>query len=222
MNKQAVKERIESAIRRFASAPSSEAYKLVPQSLTSGKLYEAHVLSIVVERLSTQENFQISLVNSLFISLKSSPGPVNRSYPHFQLRRDGRLVAELWTDVEFKSISYDLRGAQVPITRGDYHELDLVLTDPGVDGRPKHSQVWLGVECKNTGYTKGLLKEILGIRRELSLLHSPRATQFSQWPRAQVPAEPPSCLMVFSTDPIVTHYSSPGDVFGIDFEHEPI
>lgn len=222
MNKAAVKKRIERAIRRYATASSSRAFGLVPQSLTSGKLYEAHVLSIVIEKLAIEESFQITLLNSNFIPLKSAPGPINRSYPYFQLSRRGRVNAELWTDVEFISLSYDQRGASRPIQRGDYHELDIVVTDIGVSGRPRHSQIWLGVECKNTGYTKGLLKEILGIRRELSLLQNSRSTRFLQWPRAQVPAEPNSCLMVFSTDPGVSNYTGPGDVFGIDFYHEDI
>ena len=222
MNKKAVKSRIEAAIRRFATASSTKAYDLVPKSLTSGKLYEAHILSIVIENLSTQENMEITLVNSRFIPLKSSPGPINRAYPHFELRRNRRLVAELWTDVEFISLSHYQRGASSLVQRGDYHELDIVVTDSGVNGRPSHLQIWLGVECKNTGYTKNLLKEILGIRRELSLLQGPRQTRFSTWPRLQVPAEPPSCLMVFSTDSAVTEYGGPGSVFGIDFNHEPI
>jgi len=222
MNKKAVKARIEAAIRRFATASSTKAYDLVPKSLTSGKLYEAHILSIVIENLSTRENMEITLVNSRFIPLKSSPGPINRAYPHFELRRNPRLVAELWTDVEFISLSHYQRGPSSLVQRGDYHELDIVVTDSGVNGRPSHSQIWLGVECKNTGYTKNLLKEILGIRRELSLLRSPRPTRFSSWPRLQVPADPPSCLMVFSTDSAVTEYDGPGSVFGIDFNHEPI
>ena len=222
MNKKAIKARIESLIKRFASASSSSAYALVPQSLTSGKLYEAHVLSIVIEQLSTQENYQITLINSRFIPLKSSPGPVNRSYPYFELRRGANLVAELWTDVEFTSLSYYQRGTSRPIQRGDYHELDIVVTDSGVSGRPSHSNIWLGVECKNTGYNKGLLKEILGIRRELSLFVDSRSTRFTRWPRSQVPADPPSCLMVFSTDVAVSQYSSPGDEFGIDFQYEQI
>jgi len=222
MNKRAVKVRIQAAIRRFATAASAKAYGLVPQALTSGKLYEAHVLSLVLERLATEEGYQITLVNSRYLPLKSSPGPVNRGYPHFELRRGPTLVAELWTDVEFTALSHARRGAPPALLRGDFHELDIVVTEPGVSGRPRHAQVWLGVECKNTGYTKGLLKEILGIRRELSYLHELQPTRFRQWPRTQVPADPPSCLMVYSTDPAVAEYASPGEIFGIDFRHEEI
>jgi hypothetical protein len=91
-----------------------------------------------------------------------------------------------------------------------------------IERSPSAHTIWLGVECKNTGYTKNLLKEILGIRRELSLLKSSRSTRFSNWPRSSVPAEPLSCLMVYSTDQAVSGYSGPGGVFGIDFVHEPV
>jgi hypothetical protein len=80
----------------------------------------------------------------------------------------------------------------------------------------------LGVECKNTGYSKDLLRSILGVRRELSYITDrPRPTAFAQWPHATVHANPPSCLLVYSTDPKVKSYASPGDVFEIDFFHYP-
>jgi hypothetical protein len=222
LNLQAIKKRIEAAIRRYAQATSSRAYALVPSSLTSGKLYEAHVLSLILGRLYTDERFGITLVNSNYIPLKSAPGPINRHYPHFELVRNGSKVAELWTDVEFLTLSYSQSGSSRSPQFGDYHELDIMIVDSGVSGRPAHSNVWLGVECKNTGYNKGLLKEILGVRRELSLLQDPRQTHFHVWPRTDVPADPPSCLLVYSTDSAVLSYSAPGQVFGIDFQHETI
>ncbi len=131
-------------------------------------------------------------------------------------------VAELWTDVEFLTLSYSRLGSLSP-TKGSYHELDIVIVEAGSNGRPPHSAVWLGIECKNTSYQKGLLKEILGVRRELSLVTSePIKTKFSTWPRPYAPANPPSCLVVFATDTAVLEYSDPGEVFGIDFIHEPM
>lgn len=222
INAKSIKKRIEAAIKKYATARSSKEYSLVPSSLTSGKLYEAHVLSLVLEHLHTDENFRIVLINTNFIPLKSSPGPINPHYPHFDLFRRGQKVAELWTDVEFLTLSYAQRGSSASPTSGDFHELDLVIVDSGISGRPRHENVWLGVECKNTGYNKSLLKEILGIRRELSLLQNQQVTKFSKWPRTSVPAHPPSCLLVYSTDSSVTSYASPGSVFGIDFYHEEI
>jgi hypothetical protein len=79
------------------------------------------------------------------------------------------------------------------------------------------------VECKNTEYTKSLLKEILGVRRELSLLQGAELrTRFSKWPRQTVPAKPASCLTVYATHPVVLEYARPGSVFGIDFYHEEL
>jgi hypothetical protein len=85
--------------------------------------------------------------------LKSAPGPINRSYPRIELRRSGVCVAELWTDVEFLSLSHASRRSGT-LTKGDYHELDLIIVEPGQQGRPRHDSVWLGVECKNTGYQR--------------------------------------------------------------------
>jgi len=108
------------------------------------------------------------------------------------------------------------------LTSGDYHELDILIVDAGSSGRPRYDQIWLGVECKNTGYGKELLREILGVRRELSLLTDAKFTRFQNWPRMTVPANPPSCLMVYSSDEDVMDYAAPGLMFGIDFVHEPM
>jgi hypothetical protein len=223
MNKQAAKKKIEALLRRFVAASSRSAYaSVIPAALTAGKLYEAHVLSRVIESLATQEGYSIRLINSTFLPLKSAPGPINRSYAYFELRKGGSLQAEIWTDVEFLSLSCAQRGKKYSPDLGDYHELDIIVASPGLSGRPSHSDIWLGVECKNTGYGKNFLKEILGIRRELSVLQDDGPTQFVNWPRTLVPAYPPSCLMVYTTDPAVASYSGPGQTFGIDFVYEPI
>jgi hypothetical protein len=120
-----------------------------------------------------------------------------------------------------KAILAEVDAGKLPVeAKGDYHELDILVVGAGTTGRPRHDQIWLGVECKNTGYEKGLLKEILGIRRELSLLTDWQPTKFARWPRASVRATPPSCLLVYSTDEDVADYSAPGNTFGIDFIHE--
>src|SRR5207248_2691578 len=125
-------------------------------------------------------------------------------------------------DVEFVAMSYARRAQGASLSRGDYHELDIVVVPAGIGGRPAHDELWLGVECKNTGYTKDLLRSILGVRRELSLLSHPRATRFSTWPRTAVPADPASCLLVYSSDAAVSSFADPGEVFGIDFVHLPL
>jgi len=201
---------------------SAPAPGLLPAAITSGKLYEAWVLCEVLDRLHNTEGYHVRLKNSAKVVLKTSGGPINRAYPYFELTRASRPPLEVWTDVQFRSLSHNGRGSPLPLQKGDHHELDVVVVPAATNGRPTHSEVILGVECKNTGYTKDLLRSVLGVRRELSLLTDPKATRFSTWPRALVPADPPSCLSVYSTDPAIAAYSSPGAFFGIDFVHLPM
>lgn len=221
MTRREARRRITELFRRHMTAPEPASFDILPRALTSGKLYEAYVLALVSRELSNSEGYQLRLVNSEFLLLQSTPRPIDRRRPHVELRTPGRCVAEIWTDVEFLSLSYSMRPSGPP-ERGEYHELDIVVVDQGLQGRPQHYSIWLAVECKNTGYHKGLLKEILGIRRELSLLQDPLRTKFRKWPRETVPANPASCLVVYSTDRAVLEYARPGEVFGIDFRHEEL
>lgn len=216
---QAAKERIDgllSEYRRLSTEPSTS---LLPAALTTGKVYEAWVLCMVLERLHMEEGYLVVLKRSSKIALKSSPGPINRHYPYFELTRSGSEL-ELWTDVEFRAMSSGWPRA--PLDASGHHELDLIVVPPLTQGRPRHQDVLLGVECKNTAYSKALFREILGVRRELSLLRGPLPTAFDRWPRAQVPADPPSCLLVYSTDPAVQTFQAAAGFFGIDMYFEPL
>jgi hypothetical protein len=221
LTKEEFKARIDSILLQYQAAGQSPAQSVVPASLVAGKLYEAWVLCEVLERLAADEGYKAVLVSGSSLVLRSSPGPIDRGrFPHFDLTRNRRRSIEIWTDVEFVSLSFSRSGSSAP-TLGDYHELDIVVVPAGINGRPAHGDVLLGVECKDTGYVKSLLREILGVRRELSLLADDSATEFQRWPRATVPARPASCLLVYSTDPKVSLYSRPGKTFGIDFHHLP-
>ena len=223
MTMEEVRNRIDAAFRTFTSTADPSHYSaLLSSNAAAGKLYEAFVLTKVAEKLVTQERMSLTLVNTNDIALKSAPGRINRRYPRIDATRDGETVAELWTDVEFLSLSYCRQRLHTSPTLGDYHELDILMVQPGLNDRPHPDDIQLGVECKSSGYEKKLLKEILGIRRELSVLALPTSTGFSSWPRPTVPATPPSCLLVYSSDPVVARYSSPGATFGIDFVHEPL
>ncbi len=213
--------RITRLFRRHMTAAQPAEFDLLPRVLTAGKLYEAYVLAIVSRELVNSEGYQLRLVNSDFLLLQSRPWAIDRTRPRVELRTSGRCAAEMWTDIEFISLSHSLRGGGLP-ERGEYHELDIAVVEPGLQGRPPHDAIWLAVECKNTGYHKGLLKEILGIRREMSLWQDPLRTKFRKWPRDKVPAKPASCLVVYSTDRAVLDYARPGEVFGIDFRHEEL
>lgn len=67
-----------------------------------------------------------------------------------------------------------------------------------------------------------MMRAAFGVRHELSYLREPRPTSFSMWPRRDVAADPASVFAVYSTDPIVAEYDKAGQVFGVDFIHEPM
>ena len=213
--------RVDAILRLYVSARDPREFELLPKALTAGKLYEAYVLALISKQLASVEGLRLMLMNSSYMPLKSSPSPINRRYPHIRLLRDGRVVGEMWTDIEFISLSHGLRASGIP-TKGEYHELDIAVVEPNLSGRPRNDQVWLAAECKNTGYTKGLLKEILGVRRELSLLQDERPTKFRRWTRTRISCNPPSCLLVYASDKGVAEYARPGEVFGIDFYYEEL
>ncbi|HEV2891135.1 MAG TPA: hypothetical protein VGX28_12240 [Frankiaceae bacterium] len=215
-----VRNQIDAIVDGYRAARAAAGPSVVPELLTAGKLYEAWVLCDVLEKLKSREGYQPRLRQGTKVVLKSSPGPINRAYPYFEIARSAGAPLEVFTDVEFLTLSYDRRGMAASPQDGDFHELDIVVVPQGVVGRPRHDEVLLGVECKNTVFAKELLRAILGVRRELSYLQEPRNTRFRKWPRPTVPADPPSCLLVYSTDVGVTRFDAPGAVFGVDFIHE--
>ena len=221
MTENEVKKEIDYVLQKYLEGPTSGFGKLAPAVPAAGKLYEAFILSRIVEDLVRRNGYTLTLVGGDKFYFKSGGGPINTDYPRIQLKANGNCVAELWTDIQFLALSCCLRNSG-RITKGDYHELDVLVVDPGTTGRPRPDSIWLAVECKDTSFQKSVLKEVLGIRRELSLLQEPVATRFPNWPRRVVPAIPPSCLSVYSTDVSVTEYSAPGQVFGIDFIYQPM
>lgn len=188
---------------------------------TGGKLYEAFVLAEVARNLVQQEGCRLVLSRGSRLVLKGSPGPINPQYPCIQVWKGSSHCADIWTDIEFATLSCLVRGI-TPSDPGHFHELDILMVTAGVTGYPSVTDIWFGVECKHREYQKGMLREVLGVRRELSFLAADRATRFDAWPRTLVPAEPPICLMVYSSSPTVKSYDAPGEVFGIDFEYFPM
>lgn len=218
---------LESAIAKvngiFATYDSAgTASTLVGEEWKAGKVYEAWVLSIVLDRLEQVEGLHVMLVGGTKVHLKSSPGPINSNYPHFRVARAGGAHYDIWTDVEFATLSYAMSGKTGKPSQAHRHELDIVVVKDGVSGHPGHDEVVLGIECKNTGFEKVMARAALGVRRELSFLQEDRPTAFNSWPRSTVPADPPSVLLVYSTDASVEGYNDAGCKFGVDFHYEPM
>lgn len=214
-----LKKKIRAAFKKYMTADSRELSTVVGRIDGPGKLYEALILGLLAEKLVREEGCDLELVGGSALRLKAAPGPINRDYGVVRVTRNGDVMGELMTDVEFMGLGRELAGPSTPASLGDYHELDILMVPSGTAGRPIHREVLLGVECKNTFFQKHYLREALGLRRELSLLKEKQPTVFETWPRRLVPAEPSSCLLVYSSDYRVTDYAASGTPFGIDLEY---
>jgi len=211
---------IASILQASSSISPVQAAGILPIKDLQGKLYEAHILATIIQNLTTLEGCTIKLVSSGTLTLKQKGSPINRTYPYFEVYRNRALIGEIFTDTEFLSLSFSLRRAKT-ITTSDYHELDIVTFSPGLNGRPRHEDVLLAVECKATSVEKSTFREVLGFRRELALLQStPQKTSFNTWPINLITANPPSVHMFYSIDRPILKYKDNAFIYGILVIHE--
>jgi hypothetical protein len=223
MNTAQAKAAIDAALNQNISGTSAGLAALLPVGLLAGKLYEAKVLALLAKRLRWREKITMRLVNGNNLQLSSSPGPVRRHRPYIELLRGGTVEAELWADTEFLTLSHS-RGGCPPIQNrsGYFHELDLLIIDARVgDGDyPRHDQLWLGVECKHTAFHKRYLREVLGVRRELSWFQPGmfRSKLPRLFPRG-IPANPASALLFCCRQHRLRDYAAPARFFGVNFLH---
>ncbi len=190
---------------------------------TTGKVYELVCLAHVVSALR-QRGFQIQFKSGQSkIKFKASPGPVNHSYPRFDVMPPGGgTPVEIWTDVEFLTLSV---GISQTSDLSKCYELDIALVEPINDGeRPRHDQIVLGVECKaRASGLKETIKQALGIRRELSFYGSGFYSTLSVLASnpETVPANPPSEYWLLHTDRRILNYKDGPAHFGVKIEHLP-
>lgn len=188
------------------------------RNLKSGKLYELYCLSKVIEDLSRTYGFRV-LFRGASIRFKLSPGKIHSGDPHFELSYGGNDYC-LYTDVEFATLGAGQGGAG---DLSDHHELDLILVEVGVAGQPTYDDIVLGVECKShANFNKAIVKEVLGIRREMCLYN--RRCGNSKLSAAAgrvrtINADPGSEYWLAFVDRNGMNYASSPSVFSIDFKH---
>jgi len=199
-------------------------------ALTNGKLYELFVLSDVLTDLCSR-GFTLTFVgsgprtgpaaSSSILKFKASPGKIKSSDSHFEVRAPGSAKVDyrIFVDIEFDTLGHSQQPAGDNSRR---HELDIVVTIAS-SGYPTHDEIALGVECKAVAnFYKGMIKEALGVRRELSLLQGPTASVLScagGRPLVQVRADPPSEFMLVFIDPKGRNYAQSPSVFGVMLKH---
>ena len=221
MKKSAIKSKITLAFKRFMNSNVKNDIDKIPHALNEGKLYEAFALGEVARNIRIHEGYKLRLTPGNTLRLKSSPGKIDASKSHVLVfDSQYHLIAKIWTDIEFVTISYELRQVAQKPAFGDFHELDIVVLDPNISsGRPTYKDIYLGVECKAMEYDKSLLRQILGVRREMAFYHGHGLPNilFKNWPGGATNSRPSSHLIVYSNSSRVTNYSTPGQIFGINF-----
>jgi hypothetical protein len=96
---------IDATLDAYRTATHAGGPSLLPAALTAGKVYEAWVLCSVLDHLGNDEGYAVVLRGSTRVTLKSAPGPINRSYPYFELSHPNLQSIEVWTDVEFLTLT---------------------------------------------------------------------------------------------------------------------
>ncbi|MFT8326890.1 hypothetical protein [Gluconobacter oxydans] len=200
-------------------------------ALTNGKLYELFVLSDLLVDLASR-GFTLVFVGSTAppgsaatshstLKFKAAPGKIKPTDSHFEVRAPRSSTADfrIFVDIEFDTLGH----SQSHVTDNSRrHELDIIVTR-ATNGYPAHDEIALGVECKAVAnFKKGIIKEALGVRRELSLLYGPVASMLTAAggsPALSVPAYPQSEFRLVFIDPKGSNYAQSPGVFGIELKH---
>lgn len=207
---------LRSLIQRFESRRAANAEV---RKLTAGKLYEFYVLSRTIEELRGR-GFNISFSGRI-LELKQSPGMIQPSDPHFRIHHpaSGQRF-NIYTDIEVGTLGSTISGSTGLCS---YHEIDIVVVFDGVIGRPSHEEIALGVECKSHAkFTKSIVKEVLGIKREISFYtHGSMSilAAAAQQIGPVVPSNPPLEYWLCYADPKGNQYRVSPSAFGIEFKN---
>jgi hypothetical protein len=206
------KQQIDQLIATYQSSvgPDDEC----PIDTTKGRMYELVVLGHLIDHL-VKRGFSFRFVGKV-LELKEKPSQIKATDAYFEgtHHRTGRMI-KVYTDVEVRGLGCVIGGAT---DLSSYHEVDLVVVDPSTSGRPDPGEVLLGVECKSGAFGKSIIKEVLGVKRELSLLAHDRPSALSQISSGSVmvPSKPAIEFWLAHFDPKGQQYQDGPAFFGID------
>ncbi|MCL6698285.1 hypothetical protein LZ496_05755 [Sphingomonas sp. NSE70-1] len=187
------------------------------KKLTRGKLYELFVLGRLLKELKGR-GFSFSFVGKV-LELKQGPGKIQPSDGYFSgYHPASRQPFRIYTDIEVRTLG-SLKSSALDDSA--YHEIDIVAVDDGVSGNPTPDDLLLGVECKSTAkFAKAIVKETLGIKREISLLcgdQPSRLALLAGKDTPEVPSEPPVEYWLVYCDPKGNNYRQSPKTFGVEY-----
>jgi len=213
--KQIARERIDAVIEALTGLRGQGSAMAEVTSLRDGKMFEVLVLVWLFRKL-TESGYTVVAVNGTILELSSNPGSIDTNAMHFDVMVDGDTVAKIWNNVQFLGTGYSAavtNAEREPLSTPlapDYHELDIAVTMPEVtNGLIPMEKVLIAIECKDRRLDKGMLRQVLGLRRELSFMRE----SDNGW--ESIPIEgfstitsqsPPSRLFLCSSHPLPDGY----------------
>jgi hypothetical protein len=176
--------------------------------MTRDKLYEMLVLARIL-RAFRRAHPKGSIIHqppskggkpSEVIVASKPPWPIASGSRFDLLDAAGTNLGEVWTSVEFESLSWDrCGGAPGKAPREARHELDVCVLEPKSGERPAHFQVYAGISCKDVRMSsKENVREALGLRRT-ALRRLPSVPSHTPWLVQSVPT-PCSPIFLVSSD----------------------
>lgn len=223
----AMKTKLRNAFQLYLGINSISAGELLAKATLQDKAYELSALIAVMSELKTiKPCLSFTLVCGTSVVFRAKGGPIDRNvWPYIKIFDGRSVIGEIWVDIECTAISAQ---CMAPLTSGHQygrcHELDIVVVRPGTVGRPQPDEVFLAVEAKNRPYNKALLKELLGVRREMTMkqAYPVYLRPWLVWWDTGLFANPPSGLVAFCSSSTITRYTDPADFWGIHMKHLPI
>ncbi|CAH0496438.1 hypothetical protein [Novosphingobium sp. CECT 9465] len=224
----AMKRKLNRAFQNHLGINTRTARQLLASATLQDKAYElAALIELMAKLKAFRPGLSFTLEAGTSLVFRAKGGPINRGqWPYIRIRDGDRTVGELWVDIEFVAISAPPSAKHATgHLFGQCHELDIVLVIPGTDGRPLPQELLLGIEAKHRPFNKALLKELLGVRREMTMrafpeCRLPQDWWFIWWAN-ELPAQPPSGLVAFCSSSTISKYAAPADFWGIEMEHVP-
>lgn len=216
MNRADAIQKIKSTFAAYRAVAKKDS-KLM-SALSAGKLYELYVLSELLRDLTTR-GMRVAFQGTS-LKFKAAPGHVDPADPHFVVLAPDGTHFFIFVDIEFLTLG---RHRAMASDLSDRHELDIVVIRNSHIPVPTFSDIALAVECKCVAkFSKRIIKETLGVRRELSVLAGPAPSMLTTARASRsvyVNASPPSEFWLAYIDAAGNNYSRSPSAFSIELRH---
>ena len=199
------------------------------------KVYEVFCVYKLLEWMKERYNSTIYYHGGKNMVIQHNGGKIDKTkYAYFEITDGhGAIKLEVHMNVYFKTLgshlisNNEMRLEKIKDVDRDfpstYHELDIIVIENGEnDTAPRHDEIILGIECKHHSIVhKRVIREILGVRRELSFFCSSGTPSkldciLNHEDPDMIRAYPSSILWLAHRNDRILYYESSPEIFGIE------